>query len=201
MTHPKHASPAHDILDVIRRRWSPRAFDSDRDVADADLRVLFEASRWAPSSFNEQPWRFVVARRMHAPESFAAMLEVLSASNQQWAASAPVLTLVVASTQITRTGQRNLSAWYDTGQAVALLSLQATAIGVGVRQMEGFDRAAARDRFGVPADYEPVIAMAIGYAGDPDRLSTERHRLAERAPRERQAHDAFVFDGEWGKPF
>jgi nitroreductase len=201
MSHPKHALTDHAILDVIRHRWSPRAFDPDRTVAPADLRVLFEAARWAPSSFNEQPWRFVVAGRHRDPAAFAALLETLADFNQAWARHAPVLVLVAASTDLKRTGGVNRNAWYDTGQAVGFLTLQATGLGLGVRQMEGFNRETARAACGVPDDYDPLVVMAIGYPGDPGLLSSEHHRSAERQPRKRHQTEEFVFEGRWGSPF
>lgn len=200
MSHPKHASSDHEILDLIRHRWSPRAFDAARGIAMSDLRSLFEAARWAPSSSNEQPWRFVVADRRQTPDAFAALFETLSDNNQSWAGQAPVLVLVAAATQLQRTIGTNRNAWYDAGQAVAYLSLQATSMGLAIRQMEGFDRDAARQACGIPADHEPVVVMAFGYRGDPDSLPTERHRLAEQQPRQRQPIETFVFAGTWGQP-
>ena len=88
--HPKIANTDHDILDVIRRRWSPRAFDQTRDVAPDDLRRLFEAARWAPSSMNEQPWRFVVANRKRSPEVFATLVESLHVSGNELSLDTPV---------------------------------------------------------------------------------------------------------------
>jgi nitroreductase len=200
MRHPKHASTDHDVLDVIRRRWSPRAFEASREIDPGTLRSVFEAARWAPSSFNEQPWRFVVANRLRDSRAFSALLDALDAFNQGWARQAPVLVLVAASSGLKRTGGLNRNAWYDTGQAVGYLTLQATSLGLGIRQMEGFSREAARAACHVPEDYEPLIVMAIGYPGDPDTLDTERHRVAERQPRQRQPVETFVFEGVWGKP-
>jgi nitroreductase len=199
-SHPKHAVPEHDILDLIRRRWSPRAFDASRPIERAELRRVFEAARWAPSSFNDQPWRFVVADRWRTPESFAAMFDTLDASNRAWAGQAAVLALVVTARHLKRTGAPNRNAWYDAGQAVAFLSLQATSVGLGLRQMEGFDRDRARERFGVPDGFEPLVMMAIGYPGDPETLSSERHRAAEVQPRSRQPVAEFTFEGAWGVP-
>ena len=199
--HPKHAQADHDILDVIRERWSPRAFDPARPLSRRDLHRLFEAARWAPSSANEQPWRFVVVDRHRAPEEFAALHAALTGSNQTWAMSAPVLMLVAVSLVHSRTGGVNHSAWYDTGQAVGFLTLQATEMGVGIRQMEGFDRAQVRAACGVPDSHEPAVVMAVGYPGDPESLVVERHRVSEGQPRTRQAIEAFVFEGRWGSPF
>ncbi len=197
--HPKIALPDHDILDVIRRRWSPRAFDPHRDVSRADLRRLFEAARWAPSSFNEQPWRFVVADRRRSREAFEALHASLVPANQQWAGVAPVLALVAVRTTHERGDAVNSHAWYDAGQAVAFLALQATASGLAIRQVQGFDRDRARTACHVPEPFEPALVMAIGYAGDPDALTVDRYRDAERAARQRHAIEEFVFEDTWGR--
>jgi nitroreductase len=199
--HPKHADPDHDILDLIRRRWSPRAFDPSRSVARADLLRLFEAARWAPSSMNEQPWRFVVTERSGSPDAFAALYGALTGRNPAWAGSAPVLALVAVRQTFEAVDVTNASAWYDAGQAVALLVMQATAMDLFVRQMEGFDRARMRTALAIPAPFEPAVAMAIGYAGDPTSLPIEKHRDAERLPRSRKALGEIVFDGSWGRAF
>jgi nitroreductase len=201
MSHPKIAKADHEILDVIRRRWSPRAFDGSRDVSSDDLRRLFEAARWAPSSMNEQPWRFVVADRKRSPDIFASLVESLTGKNPFWATAAPVLVLVVVRRTTERDEIENSHAWYDTGQAVGFLTLQATSMELSVRQMEGFDHERARRACDVPAPFEPAVLMAIGYAGDPETLKLERHREAERQPRQRRPLDTFVFDGKWGEVF
>lgn len=197
MSHPKHASASHDILDVIRHRWSPRAFDPVRSVPLDDLKRLFEAARWAPSSFNEQPWRFVVVDRNRNAEAFAALLETLDPANREWAQHVPVLVLVAVSLTLKRTGSVNQNAWYDAGQAVAYLTLQATSLELAIRQMEGFDREGARRVCEVPAAFEPGVIMAIGYAGEPELLAAEKQRTAELRPRRRQSIDEFVFQEKW----
>ena len=197
--HPKIARPDHDILDVIRERWSPRAFNPAREVSRADLRRLFEAARWAPSSFNEQPWRFVVADRGRSPEAFAALLASLIPSNRAWSAEVPVLVLLAVRTTLERDEAVNSHAWYDAGQAVAFLALQATAAGLAIRQVQGFDRDEARRACQVPAPFEPAVILAIGYAGDPETLRVDKHRAAERTPRQRRTIEEFVFEGVWSR--
>ena len=142
-------------------------------------------------------------RAHRSPEAFAALLSSLKAKNRAWAAAAPVLVLVAVRTRQASRARRapNAGAWYDAGQAVAFLTLQATAMGLSMRQMEGFDRARAREACVVPAAFEPAVVMAIGYAGDPDTLSIESHRVAERQPRSRRPVADFVFDGVWDKKF
>jgi nitroreductase len=199
--HPKFARADHDILDVIRARWSPRAFDAARDVSPSDLYLLFEAARWAPSSRNEQPWRFVVTDRRQSPEAFVALHDALTPKNQVWAAAAPVLVLVAVRITHEVDDVVNSHAWYDTGQAVAFLTLQATSSGVSIRQMQGFDIVKARAACQVPAPFEPAIVMAVGHAGDPETLSLASHREAELKPRARRSIGEFVYEASWGREF
>jgi nitroreductase len=199
--HPKRAETDHEVLDVIRDRWSPRAFDGSLAVSRADQLRLFEAARWAPSSANEQPWRFVVADRERTPQAHASLVLALTGRNPQWAASAPVLVLAALRPTFEHNDTANSLAWYDMGQAVAFLTLQATSMGLSVRQMEGFDHARVREAFSVPAPFEPVVVMAIGYAGDPSNLTHEKHRAAEMQPRTRRSLSTFVFEDTWGREF
>src|SRR5688572_5743613 len=201
LTHPKHAAADHEVLDLIRERWSPRAFDASRSVSFEDLWRLFEAARWAPSSLNEQPWRFVVTHRDHSPAAYQKLFTALGGSNQSWASTAPALILTAVQLVVERTGETNAHAYYDAGQAVAYLTLQAQSQGLGIRQMEGFDHAIAREVCQVPAGFEPAVVMAVGYPGSPDTLASDKHRAAEVAPRLRRKASDFVFDGTWGKTF
>jgi nitroreductase len=197
--HPKIAHPDHDILDVIRHRWSPQAFDPSRDIPQSDVRRLFEAARWAPSSRNEQPWRFVVTDRHRSADAFTGLHVSLTPRNQVWAASAPMLVLVAVRPTHELTEAVNPVAWYDAGQAVAFLTLQATAMDLATRQMRGFDPERARQACAVPAPFEPAVVMAIGYPGDPQTLGAAQ-REAEMKPRARRALGEFVFEGTWGMP-
>jgi len=198
MSHPKVAKADHDVHELIRHRWSPRAFDPGREVPRAELMRLFEAARWAPSSLNEQPWRFIVVARDEASPAWRALVASLTPSNLAWAPSAPVLVVGAVRLTLERNEQANPLAWYDTGQAVALLTLQATAQGLSVRQMEGFDREGARAACAIPDGFDPIVLMAIGYAGDPESLTLDKHREAETRPRQRKSLTDFVYDGRWG---
>ncbi len=184
--------PVHDL---IRDRWSPRAF-TDKPVASEVLRSLFEAARWAPSSFNEQPWAYLVATK-EDQENFAKMLGVLIEFNAGWAKHAPVLALAVAELAFAKNGQPNRNAQYDTGAATALLSVEATARGLAVHQMAGYDPDKARQVFGIPKEWAAIAAIAIGYAGEPASLP-QALRDGEVAPRARKPLDAFVMTGSWG---
>jgi nitroreductase len=185
------------IHEVIRRRWSPRAF-LDLPIEPEKLLSMFEAARWAASSNNEQPWAFIVATQQY-PQSYEEMLGVLVEFNRSWANKAPALILTLAHTQFEKDGRPNRHAFYDLGQAAANLSLQATALGLTAHQMAGFDAEAARKRFAVPEGWEPVSVIALGYPGDPDSLS-EKLREREIARRARKPLEKFVFSGTWGNP-
>lgn len=200
MSHPKSAGAHHEIHELIRQRWSPRAFDAARAVPRDELLRLFEAARWAPSSANEQPWRFIVVARDESSDVWRTLVSALSRSNQAWAVLAPVLVLTVVRLTLERNETVNPLAWYDTGQAMALLTVQATAQGLSIRQMEGFDSEIARNACGVPAGFDPVVVFAVGYAGAPEALTIERHREAERQPRQRKSIADFVFESRWGQP-
>lgn len=183
------------VNDLIRQRWSPRAF-SDKLVEPEVLRSVFEAARWAPSSNNEQPWVYIVATK-DDPENFAKMLSVLVEFNAGWAKTAPVLILAVARLAFHNNGTPNRNAFYDTGAASVLLSLEATSRGLFLHQMAGFDPEKSRQVFGIPAGHEPIAAMALGYPGDPQSLS-QKLRDRELAPRSRKPLSEFVMTGEWG---
>ena len=188
---------AHLVHELIRRRWSPRAFSS-RPVEREKLLSVLEAARWAPSSFNGQPWSFLVATK-DDPAEFDRMLSCLVPQNQVWAKAAPVLMISVAKPHFEHNGKPNRHAWYDTGQAVAFLTLQATALDLGVHQMAGFSADKARELYAIPETAEPASAIALGYPGDPNSLD-EKLRERELAPGKRKPLKEFVFAGRWGNP-
>jgi len=198
MPHPKRANADHEVLDLIRERWSPRAYDTSRPVSPADLWRLFEAARWAPSSRNEQPWRFIVIDRAAHADEFAAVVSTLTAGNQAWAPLAPVFIVAAAKLTIGPSADPNRHALYDTGQAVAYLTMQAQSQGLAARQMEGFDRMRAAEICQVPADVDLAAIIALGYPGPPEVLPNEKHRQLEVTPRSRRAAEEFVFGGVWG---
>ncbi len=185
------------ILDLLARRWSPRAF-SDRPVDPATLATLFEAARWAPSSYNEQPWRFIVAT-MDDPAAYQRVLGCLAPFNQEWARTAPVLVITVAALRFAKNGKDNAHARHDIGLAMMALTIQAQAMEIYVHQMAGFDPVKTRADLGIPDDFEPVSAAAIGYQGDPAVLNAKM-REQEIAPRERRALDQSVFSGSFATP-
>jgi nitroreductase len=192
----KPADTAFPIHDLMRARWSPRAF-SDRKVTSEELRSLLEAARWAPSCFNEQPWSFLVGRKGTA--AFDRLASCLVEANRGWAAEAGALVLAVTSRQFRRNGKPNRHAEHDLGLALGQFGLQATALGLGMHQMAGFDVESARGSLKLPDGQEPVTMVAVGWPGEAASLP-EALAERERAPRERRAQEEFVFGGEWGRP-
>lgn len=192
----KPAQNLFPLHDLIKNRWSPRSFASE-SVGLENLSSLFEAARWAPSGGNLQPWSFIIASAADQ-ESQARFLDVLSEGNVRWARQAPILVLTVAKMDRAE-GKANPWALYDLGQSVATLSFQASALGISVHQMGGFDRQKAQVLFSIPSGYEPVTVLAIGYQGSLEDLP-EDLRSRETEMRSRKAQADFVFYGEWNQP-
>jgi nitroreductase len=195
--HKLKQAPALDgVLPTILHRWSPRSF-SDRDVSPADLKTIFEAARWAASSYNEQPWRFFVGRR-NSP-TYQKILGALIEFNQAWAKSAPVLILGAARTTFSHNDAPNRVALYDLGAAASYLTLQAAALGLSSHQMAGFDEAAARKALEVPENYIIGAVIAVGYQGEPAALPNEQMLAQETSPRVRKPLSEIAFSA-WGQP-
>lgn len=185
----------HPVHELITKRWSPYSFDS-RSVTDEDLRSLFEAARWAPSSYNEQPWNYIVAKKEN-PEEFQRLLSCLVDGNQVWAKAAPVLALGITKLRFARNDQPNRAAIHDLGLAAGNLVVEATARGLWVHQMIGILPDKAREIYAIPEGYEPLTGIAIGYAGDPKALP-EGLRERDLARRPRKPLKEFVFSQKWG---
>lgn len=193
----KRPAPAEfPVHELIADRWSPRAF-SEKAIPAADLRSLFEAARWAPSSNNEQPWAFIVATRDNKAD-FAKAIQPLVEFNANWAKHAYVLGYSVAELNFAKNNAPNRNAQYDTGAAMALLTTEATSRGLFVHQMAGFDPDTAREVFGIPAGWDAMAAFAVGYPGDPASLP-EPYKSRETAPRRRKPIHEFVMSGRWGQ--
>jgi nitroreductase len=191
----KHAPHVPGVEGLILRRWSPRVY-ADKEVPAAELKRLFEAARWAASSSNEQPWRFLVGRR--GDETYQKIFNALVEFNQAWARSAPVLVLTVAKKTFTAKGTPNRYGLHDTGAAMATLALQATADGLHTHSMAGFDNDLMRASFAIPSDYELGAVTAIGYFGDPATLPEHLQKM-EVSPRQRKPLEELVFSA-WEKP-
>ncbi len=192
----KHADAKFPIHDLLSRRWSPRAF-AVRPVEPEKIQRLVEAARWASSCFNEQPWVFIIAM-VDQPAEHRNMLNCLAEGNRVWAKEAPLLMMTLAKMNFDHNGKPNRHALHDVGLAVGNLVVQATAMDLVVHQMAGILHETIRECFSIPAGYEPVTGLAIGYAGDPQALPSDI-RERELAPRSRKTLQEFVFTKTWGE--
>ena len=194
----REATTHYAINDLLRRRWSSRTFAAAPVQAET-LGSLFEVARWPSSAGNGQPWSFIVADKARDPAGFARALAVLNESNQVWVQRAPILVFAVTR-QIREDGKEHSKAQYDLGLAVKGLMLQASDLGLNVRQMGGFNADAARELFAIPAGYDPIVAIAIGYPGAVSDLA-EGLQEGEGKPRERKPLESFVFGGQFGQTY
>lgn len=191
MTSHKTAATAVPIHPHLAERWSPRGFDAGHTLEGDDLTALLEAARWTPSASNSQPWRFIVGRRGDA--TFAAVEENLAPGNRVWAQHASALLVACAVVKLDD-GKEQRWAEYDTGQAVAMLSVQASELGLHVHQMAGFNVDGIRQAFGLPERLTPITVVAIGRF-DPEAELPEGLAEREQAARERKRLDEIVIAG------
>lgn len=182
------------INELLRKRYSPLAFDK-KAVEEVKVMRLFEAARWAPSSRNEQPWRFIYAT-VDDSQAFQAMFDCLFDGNKIWAKNVPLLILSLSKSVSSFNGKPNPYALHDTGMAVGNMLTQATDMGLFVHQMGGYDKEMARKRLDIPAEYEPVAMIAVGYKGNADDLPEELHER-EKAERTRMSLDEIIHKKVW----
>ena len=191
----KPANTDYPVLDLIARRWSPRAF-SDRQLNEENVGSLFEAARWAPSCYNDQPWRFIFATRDDA-KGFKKTLACLMEQNQLWAENASMIVLVLARNTFARNGEPNRWGSHDTGLASANLVIQAESMGLRAHFMGGIRPDVIKETYGIPEGYEPMSAIAVGWPSEPDGLPDGLKEM-EIKPRMRLPLKDIVFQGHWG---
>jgi nitroreductase len=179
----------HPVNDLIKSRWSTRAF-SDKPVDKEKIRSLIEAARWAPSAFNEQPWRFIVG--IKGDKTYDLIMESLVEWNQKWAKTAPVLILNIAKKTFSHNGTQNVTFKYDLGQAVAFMILEAIDQGLASHQMSGFDTEKAVKFFNISDDFQPVSVTAFGYQEGKDVLEEDYQKMEEN-PRIRKPKEELLF--------
>lgn len=178
-----------EIIPAIRNRWSPRAF-SDKPVDKQDLLRLFEAARWAPSSFNEQPWRFIVGIR--GDETYEKIRSTFVDWNLGWTDRVNVLVLIASKTYFELDGRENKHNMWDAGSAAGNIAIQATELGLYCHQMAGLDTGKADKIFEMPEGFKIRTAMAIGHLGDLEDLK-EDYKEGETAERTRKPLEELVF--------
>ena len=194
----KPAESQYPLQPLIRDRWSPVCFTSKK-IEPAVLGSLFEAARWAPSSYNEQPWGFCLATQ-DQPTEFAAMLGCLAEANQEWVKHAYGLVISVAKLAFDRNGKPNRHAFHDVGLATQNLFIEALSQGVSCHPMAGFDPEKARSVLSIPATHEAVAAIALGYSAEDLSGFPAGLRQRDEAGRQRKPLNQVVFTGAFGKP-
>jgi nitroreductase len=196
-SHPKIARPNHPVLPVIAERWSPYAYEP-RPVEREKLLSCLEAARWAASSYNEQPWTYILAERTDEKE-FARALDCLVEGNRAWAKNAGVLLLSVVSRLFSKNGKPNRAAEHDMGLAAGNMVLQATSLGLQAHQMIGIEPAKIRASYRVPDTHEPLTAIAIGYPAAVQPGTADPLGQRDLAPRARKSFAEFMVSGAWGQ--
>lgn len=192
----KPADTQTPILEPLAQRWSGRAYDPARPVERSQLLAVLEAARWAPSCFGYQPWRLLIWNRTEDDGSWQQAFACLSEGNRAWAGQAPLLLLACAETQFAD-GRPNRWAQYDTGAAMMSLSVQATALGLMVHQMGGFDAGRIREQFAIPHTFDCIAMLTLGYQVPRDQIPAELQER-ELAPRSRRPLGESFFEHRWG---
>lgn len=179
------------VLPLLLNRWSSRAF-LDRPVDEADLMAVLDAAHWAPSCFNEQPWRFIIARE---PQDRQRLLACLTQKNQTWARHAPVLLAVISSPAFALDGKPNRWHDFDAGTAWGYLALEASARGMVAHAMGGFSQERLRQLYGIPEGWGLHAVVALGYRGPKDKLPPELQ--AQEQPSGRRPLDQCWAEGRF----
>ncbi|QDU33880.1 malonic semialdehyde reductase [Poriferisphaera corsica] len=188
----------YPIHSLISRRWSPRSF-SEKSIEPKLLQSIFEAARWAASSYNEQPWRFIIATR-DSPSAYQTALACLVEANQAWAQTAPVLILTLTSDHFSHNDNPNRCALHDLGLATSNLTLQALEYGIFAHHMAGIDANKIQVAYNIPDNYTPQTAIALGYPANPQSLPEEWMREAETSPRTRKSPTDLFFENTFNNP-
>lgn len=188
----KNRSTTHEINSLIINRWSPRSFVPE-EISDNELFSLFEAARWAPSSSNSQPWRFIYAKRNS--KNWNDLFNLLVDFNKQWCADASALVVIISRKNFEHNGQPSITHQFDTGSAWENLAIQAVSQGLVTHAMAGFDYEKARKDLAVPVDFEVVAMIAIGKRGSKEKLSPELQ--AREIPNTRKPLSEIVMEGKF----
>ena len=181
---------AHPVDNIFLDRWSPRAMTGEA-IPEEDLMVLFEAARWAPSSYNNQPWRILYARR--DSEHWPLFFDLLVEFNKGWAINAGALVLFISRTHFDFNGELAVTHSFDTGAAWENLALQGSLKGLVVHGMQGFDSDRARTALNIPAGFQVEAMAAIGKPADPATLPEDLR--AKEAPSDRRKLEQTICEG------
>ncbi|MDY0141207.1 MAG: nitroreductase family protein [Bacteroidales bacterium] len=181
-----------EMMELIKLRHSPRGF-LEKNISEEDLLKMFEAARWAASSYNGQPWRFIYADKQKNPELYETLLSIMQEFNQAWAKAAPVLMITMARLKYEHNEKVYKHAWHDLGLAMGNMSIMAESMGISLHIMGGFDAAKARELLKIPDKLEPVTMVAMGYGGMTGNLPLDIFKM-EQMPRERKEIEEIAFN-------
>ncbi len=184
------------VADIFLNRWSPRALSGEK-LTPEELLPLFEAARWAPSSYNNQPWRFIVAER-DTPE-WETLFALLGEFNQQWCKNAGALAVVISGNNFAYNGKPARTHSFDTGSAWMSLALQANHLGLIAHGMEGFDYDRAKRDLQIPDEYTVEAMVAVGKPGEKSDLSEDLQKMEQ--PSDRKPLGEMIFKGKFGQSF
>ncbi|MEM7809536.1 MAG: nitroreductase family protein [Planctomycetota bacterium] len=189
-----HRKADHDVLPIFVERWSPRAMSGEA-LSDGDIHRIFEAGRWAPSTYNEQEWRFLLAKRDTA--HFDVFMSCLVEANQAWCKHAGLLVVVTSHTTFSQNGKANPVHTFDAGLATQNMLLQAASMGLVGHAMAGYDGAAVREKLEVPTDVSIDVMIAFGKPGDPDAQLPEAYAKMDKTPSGRRPISDSIREGGW----
>lgn len=182
MIENNHRVPQANIDSLFLKRWSPRAFDKDFKISDEEVKNLMGAARWSPSSYNDQPWRFVFAKR--DDKEFESFIDLLMDMNQTWAKNASAIGFIFAKRVSDKTGEENLVAEFDCGAAWMAMTLQARKDGLYTHGMGGIHRDKTYAALNIPKDdFKVICAFAIGKKASKDILPEDlkkKEKLSDR---------------------
>lgn len=182
-------NPSETLTQIMEERHSGSSFDPKKTISEDKIRSIIHAAQLTPSSYNEQPWNFIICDKTKNLDAYNKVFSTLHRFNQNWAKNAPVLVLAAASKNSSKNNEPNLWAEYDTGAAAFGISMQATALGLMAHQIAGFDQVKISQLLDLPADIKPISIIALGY----EDVNQSSAKSKERKP----VGDNF-FQGSWG---
>jgi nitroreductase len=184
--------PEHDVNSIFINRWSPRSMTGE-EIADDDLISLFEAARWAPSSYNNQPWRFIYAKR-HSRD-WTKFLDLLVEGNKIWANEAGVLVVLISRKNFEYNEKPSITHQFDTGAAWENLALEASMRGIVAHGMQGFDYQKARENLNIPDNFDVMAMIAIGKRGPVEKLPSKLQQV--EYPNSRKPLKEIIMEGSF----
>jgi len=180
----------HDINSIFVNRWSPRSMTGE-EIDDNDLMSLFESARWAPSSFNNQPWRFIYSKR--TGKEWTKFLDLLSECNRIWAKDAGVLVVVISRKNFEYNEKPSITHQFDTGAAWENLALEASIRGIVAHGMQGFDYNKAKEDLSIPDNFDVMAMIAIGKRGPIEKLIPKLQEVEH--PNDRKPLKELIMEG------